>query len=175
MNITQNIFALVWAFNPSIPPAESKKQLRQMERSFLESVSPLMDIVSEIFKGVKTTNPFNLQCRREAMLSILYDCGIDVFLQSGVTGLILSGASRREIAHAICDIPAMGNTIRPSLLPQLEKYSIMPLDRRHFEAELYNGNIFFTISLQLDEEGRRVYAPAVISPFYRFLYACSKR
>lgn len=174
MKPSQNFIALMWAFNLSFPKSLSNGDLRQMEQSLLESVAYETAFVDTLLHGVKSTNPYNKQCRFDALLSIACDYGVDALTDTKLPSLIQSASARRDVVDAIMSIPAFGDTIRPELLPQIQQYKLISGSRRHFEAELYCGNVLFCIMPQRSSEGKKVFAPTVLSPFYRFLLACYK-
>ena len=168
MSPSQNAMALIRAFDLNMPPAKDKESFRLQSQLFLDAVAPYTAAVASLLAG---SDPRSLttQNRFDALLSVAYDVGIEVLVDSALPGLLGRCVPKSAVSAAFLSIPAFEDTLRDELQEQMQCYRLPLLPRRHFELELFNGNVYFTIGRTRERDGSIVYAPSVLHPMYRFL------
>ena len=167
---SQTVLALVRAFDLVTPPAATKEEFRCQSQLFIDSVIPYVDTVASLLEGCDMHRQ-STQNRFDALLSVAYDVGIDVLMESALPELLSRRPSKSAVTAAFMSLPAYEEVLRDELVGQLALYKLPLLPRRRFEVELFYGNIYFAIGPTLDTAGNRVYAASVLHPLYRFFYA----
>ena len=168
MRPSTNAFALVRVFDTMTPDADSKEMFREQSQSFIELTASIVEPITALFDTY--ANPERQGNRFNALVSLVSDCGIEVFMSSRLP-LLVSGkaTSKNLLREAFAEIPEFNSQIRPDIAEQLRRYRMPLFSRRHYEYELYNGNMFFTIGKTLNASKQIVYAPSVLHPIFRWM------
>ena len=170
---SNSLLALVMAYDTTTPPAHTKEEFRAQSQLFLESVQPVAEAVRPLLDNY-TPRSGTLQNCFDALLSIGLDAGSGLLLGSNLAKALMDNASRQDISKAMLSIPIFNETLRPQLAECLVRYKMPSMTRRHFERELFNGNTYFTIG-RTAIDGEIVWAPTLLHPVYRFLFAVVNR
>ena len=166
-----NLMAIVQAYDPTSPAAQSRDEFRQQALLLFQKAEPLIPLVQPLIG--KQTRQYDPQSAFDALLSIALDMGSDSFLMSEVPSLIRDKASKKRLTDAICSLPVTDNSLRPELTEQLYRYRIIKPgeaipSRRHFEARLYFGIPYFTITPVRRNARVQSFTPQVLHPFFLF-------
>lgn len=166
---SNNFLALVRAYDPFTPPARSMEELRLQNQRLLDSLGDAVDYVSQLLKSVDLP-PSVRQNRYDAVLSIIYDVGIEFFNTYMLPDIVVLLNGKRRVRLAITSLPAFADTLLPGIEAEARRRKMSNLSRRHFEAELFFGNVWFAIGRQKGAEPDSiVYAPYLIHPVLQFL------
>ena len=149
------------------PPACNKEAFREQTIDFLNAIMPVAEVIEPLFAGV-AGDPL-VQFRYDATMSIAFDAGIELFMDSPLPALVAAGAKKGVVHDAMTALPVFDDRLRPELTEQMQLYKMTPLPRREYEYRLYCGEPYFTIGPTLNKENEKVFAPSVMHPFYRFL------
>ena len=175
MQPSNNLFALVRAYDHITQPAKTIEEFRTQSQCFLDEITHYANSIAPLFAN--NDKKANVQSRYDATLSIVFDIGLDLFFDSGLPECIRNKTSKSTIRAAIESIPSPSCSLRPELEEQLTAYHIPLMSRRAIEVELFFGIPLFTIGRCLSNaDGKRgeiVYGVSVLHPFLRFLFGCS--
>ena len=167
---SNNLLALVRAYDLFTPDVKSEEEFRMQSVLFLTDLEPYIKPVRCLFEGYDRKCK-HLQNRFDALLSVAFDVGLDVLQSTSLPDLVMRDAPKQQVITAINSIPTFSGTMRQDIVLQMQRYGYPSLSRRQAEAELYCGRIYFSIGRSPDPvTGDIAYRPHVLHPFLRFLY-----
>ena len=168
---SNNLFALIRAFDITTPPAKSKEEFRTQGEQFLDAVKPYAEALSPYFRDKKIKATI-LQFQFDALLSVAYDIGTELFFDNRLHEIIGKKYSKNTLFNIFTAIPVFEGTLRHELAEQMHLYKMSPLTRREIEYRLFIGAPVFEIGRCKDPSGSGeiIYAPNVLHPFFQFLY-----
>lgn len=170
MSPSNNLFALVSAYDLTRPPAVSKEDLREQGQLFLNELMPYIDAIQPLVKKCSRSSE-SLQCRFDALLCVSYDAGLDLFFDSRLPSLVNTSCSKGKLLEAFNDIPVMNGILRPELEKQMRLYKMPICPRRENEMRLFIGAPIFTFGRCKDPSchNRIIYGTSVMHPLLQFL------
>ena len=170
MKPSNNLLAIVRAYDLMTPPAKTNEEFRLQSQLFLNDIMPYIKAINPLFQNGKR-NPQQEQCQFDALLSVAFDIGLDLFFDSPLAAITPTTASKKKLREAFLSTPAFDDRLRPELMCQMKLYKMPPLSRRGIEFRLFIGAPTFTICRRLDPSGSKaiVYAPSVMHPLLQFL------
>ena len=170
MFASNNLFALISAYNLTMPPAKSLDEFRSQSQEFIFTIKPFVDELSALFRK-KGKVSLKEQFQFDAFLSVAFDAGLELFFDSRLPGILNKPCGKRTILEAFTSVPEWEGTLRPALAKQMSLYRMPPLSRREIEMQLYIGAPTFAIGRCKDPSDPKsiVYAPSVMHPIIQFL------
>ncbi len=174
MRPSNYLYALVRAYDNNTQPVGTIEEFRQQSRDFAEQIMPYAQAVGDDLFGHESRGDCTLQCRYDALVSIAYDMGLDLFYATKLPEMVRQHACNKHIKQAILATPSFNDTLRDDLLQQLSLYRLEALPRRMVEYKLYCGEPLFTIG-RTKQNGQIVFAPSVLHPVYTFLTALANK
>lgn len=172
MKPSNNLYAIVRAFDLATPYAADRQQLKMQAQEFLEEISPLIPAVKDIVLGYHVDEPMMQDCF-DALLSVAYDAGIDALYVYGLSDVMHRCIGISAFVEVFSAVPSFQSQLRPELRRKFSKYHIEEPSRRQAEAELIFGSPYFGIGPSLDDRGVKVFGPTVLHPFYKSFYKSS--
>lgn len=167
---SNNLFAVAKAYNLTSPPAKSKEEYLIQGKAFLDDVKPYAEAVLPLFNKTrkKTTSA---QFQFDALTSVAYDIGLDLFFDSELPSVTENKLSKRELLKIFTGIPCFENILRSEIEEQMRKYRMPILSRREIEFRLFIGSPIFSIGRCIDPSGSGeiVYSVSVMHPLIQFL------
>ena len=167
MTPSNNLYALVRAYDLATPYASDRQHLRMQAQEFLEELSPLIPEVNDIVSCYDVEKHM-MQNSFDALLSVAYDAGIDALYLYGLADVVHRRVGIRAFVEVFSAVPTFHSQLRPELRHKFSEYHIDEPSRRQAEAELFFGRPYFSIGPTLDDNGVKVFGPTVLHPFYRF-------
>lgn len=138
--------------------AECRADFNKLVSNLLSGTERLVDSLNSLFLEGKN---FQQQFRFDALFSIAFDIGADLFFESPLPQLVISGGSVSLFREAILSIPSFNDDLNPSLADQLSRYKMPSLNRRDAELRLFLGHPIFVINKRFHVE--------VLHPLLQFL------
>ena len=173
MKPSNNLFALVRAYDTVTPPAHDKDEMILQSQSFLMMMEPYAKAITPLFENYTKKSPA-VQNRFDAVMSIASDIGLDFLFATDLPDAVRRQAGKSDIRAAIHSIPEFCGMMRPELQEQMKLYGIRQSTRRSVEFDLFYGLTLFTFG-RTKIEGEIVYAPYVLHPFFRFMQQTSSK
>ena len=183
---SNNLFALVRAYDLVTVPVREKEAFVGQGREFLCDIKPYADAITPLFARTngktKTRERKSLiQYRFDAMLSVAYDVGLEIFFDSALPSILQGRHSKRAIRDAFHSVPVCYGVMRPELEEQMRAYRMKVMQRREVEMFLFLGQPIFTIGRCREGGGKRpdggkggargiIYSVSVLHPLFQFLY-----
>lgn len=173
MTPSQNLYTLIMAYDITNKAVFDTDEMRSLMQQINERLMPCMDIVTSVLANYPS-DKVQTQNRFDALLSIADDVGIELFVDSPLPRLVERHASKTAIREAIMNIPTLDGTLRTELEMQMKRYGIIRKDspiacRRFFEAELFNGRYYFSITRVAGHGNQRTFSVSVLHPLITFL------
>lgn len=169
MKPSNNLLALVSAYDPLTPLVASKEEFKERSLLFLARVEPCLKPVGALFEDSLRHRRFQ-QHQFDALLSIALDAGLDLLFSTPLPELVRNDSRKSLITDAIGNIPTFDGTVHDGLVEQLKYYRMDNIQRRTAEAELYFGCPCFVICrFRNPATGDTHYKTTVMHPFLRFL------
>ena len=168
---SNNLFALVRAYDLEASPAKEKEVFISQGKQFLCDIEPYAEAIAPLFAGSGRKSSL-AQFHYDAMLSVAYDIGLELFFDSRLPALIHGSHSKKAIRDAFLSLPVCYGVLRPELEEQMLSYRIKPMSRRAIEMFLFLGQPYFTIGRCRNPtySDEIVYSVSLLHPFYQFLY-----
>lgn len=171
--------ALVMAYDPFAPLAESLEELQNQSLLLAMDAEPLL---APLRAALAQTQPENAaQCRFDALMSVAMDVGAEMLQSYPLLELVAQGAPKGTVQRALMEIPECFGTLRPFLADELRAYGLPQHSRRYYEAQLYGGHVTFVVGRRLppgEAMGTRVvtergdsffrFGPSVMHPFLQY-------
>ena len=169
MRPSNNLFALIKAYDTNYSPAKDLKEFRTQSQLFLDEIEPYCHTVNRAM-GKTSRADCGRQNHFDAMVSIAYDMGLDLFNATKLPALACGMASNAAMRHTRLALPCFNNTLRNELAESMRQYNMEYHSRRELEYKLWCGQPVFTIG-RTKIGDRIVFAPSVLHPVYSFLMA----
>lgn len=176
---TKYFQALVMAYDPFTPLAESAEELEWQSMLLAQESEPLLEVVRPAFASTRPDAAS--QCRFDALMSVAMDVGVEMLQSFPLLDLVAQGAPKSQVQRALMAMPECFGTLRPFLADELRSYGLPQHSRRYYEAQLYAGHVTFVVGRRLppgEPTGTRVvterrdsyfrFGPSVLHPFLQF-------
>lgn len=179
MKPTTLSFALSMAFNPDWHDLTTVAEYRQCQKNFSTDLRDGVAYLNQLLRQypVPAKNPQRLF---DALVSVIYDIGLDNFDHSTIPDAIMH-YTPSNIKSALRNTPTFNDTVSPVIAPHCQKLRVPTSDRRLFEISLLHLPPFFlsgrthrppssTPTNQPTTPPTIVYAPYPLHPIQRWFF-----
>ncbi len=166
---SQNLFALIRAYDLDTPDVVSRDDFRVQSQHFINLAAPYEGAIGALVAHSALCNTPLAQFCFNALMSIAIDVGLDFLYLTSLPDLVTAGAGKKAISDAIRAIPAFSDRLRPTIADELKLYCQPCQPRRLVEADLFFGNVAYAIGRHKNAAGQILYGPYALHPFFRFL------